>query len=75
MPPRHSTLISLLQYICLYYTVLYYTTPLPPPCLPLATTQAASDEYSWSIDLGECARIWKGGCIIRAGLLDRIKTA
>jgi len=27
------------------------------------------------VDLGECARIWKGGCIIRAGFLDRIKAA
>ena len=27
------------------------------------------------MDLGECARIWKGGCIIRAGFLDRIKSA
>ena len=29
----------------------------------------------WSVDLGECARIWKGGCIIRAVFLDRIKSA
>jgi 6-phosphogluconate dehydrogenase len=29
----------------------------------------------WSVDLGECARIWKGGCIIRAVFLDRIKQA
>jgi 6-phosphogluconate dehydrogenase len=37
--------------------------------------QAASREYKWGIDLGEMARIWKGGCIIRAQFLDRIKTA
>lgn len=37
--------------------------------------KAASDEFSWNVDLGECARIWKGGCIIRAGFLDRIKEA
>ncbi|KAK3282169.1 hypothetical protein CYMTET_10081 [Cymbomonas tetramitiformis] len=29
----------------------------------------------WNLDLGEIARIWKGGCIIRAGFLDRIKKA
>ena len=34
--------------------------------------QAASKTYEWDIDLGTCARIWKGGCIIRAGFLDRI---
>ncbi len=33
---------------------------------------AASEEYDWSIDLSEIARIWKGGCIIRARLLDSI---
>jgi 6-phosphogluconate dehydrogenase len=28
-----------------------------------------------TLDLGEMARIWKGGCIIRAAFLDRIKDA
>lgn len=37
--------------------------------------RAASDAFEWGIDLGECARIWKGGCIIRAVFLDRIKVA
>jgi 6-phosphogluconate dehydrogenase len=31
--------------------------------------------YGWEIDLREIARIWKGGCIIRARLLDLIMTA
>ena len=34
--------------------------------------QEASKTYEWDIDLGTCARIWKGGCIIRAGFLDKI---
>jgi len=29
----------------------------------------------WNLNLGEIARIWKGGCIIRAVFLDRIKSA
>lgn len=33
----------------------------------------ASVEFNWGINLGECARIWKGGCIIRAKILDKIK--
>lgn len=37
--------------------------------------RTASDEYKWNVDLGECARIWTGGCIIRAGFLGRIKEA
>ena len=30
---------------------------------------------NWGIDLGELSRIWKGGCIIRAQFLDKIKQA
>lgn len=37
--------------------------------------RAAGEDLGWNIDLGECARIWKGGCIIRAAFLDRIKGA
>jgi 6-phosphogluconate dehydrogenase len=41
----------------------------------MAMMKAASDEYKWGLDLGEIARIWKGGCIIRAQFLDLIKQA
>jgi 6-phosphogluconate dehydrogenase len=34
-----------------------------------------SEEYGWDINLGEMSRIWKGGCIIRAQFLDKIKQA
>jgi len=37
--------------------------------------QAASAEYGWNIDLGAMATIWRGGCIIRARFLDRIRKA
>jgi 6-phosphogluconate dehydrogenase len=37
--------------------------------------RAASDQYGWNIDLGAMAKIWRGGCIIRARFLDRIKEA
>jgi 6-phosphogluconate dehydrogenase len=36
---------------------------------------AGSDEYDWDIDLGSVASIWRGGCIIRAAFLDRIRAA
>ncbi|HZF88504.1 NADP-dependent phosphogluconate dehydrogenase [Streptomyces sp.] len=36
---------------------------------------AGSEEYGWSIDLGRVAAIWRGGCIIRAAFLDRIRSA
>ncbi|WP_067813291.1 NADP-dependent phosphogluconate dehydrogenase [Actinomadura kijaniata] len=37
--------------------------------------QAASAEYGWDVDLGAVATIWRGGCIIRARFLDRIRAA
>ncbi len=36
---------------------------------------AGSEEYGWDIDLGKTAVIWRGGCIIRAAFLDRIRAA
>jgi len=37
--------------------------------------RAAAKKKGWPLNLGEIARIWKGGCIIRAAFLDRIKGA
>jgi 6-phosphogluconate dehydrogenase len=37
--------------------------------------RAASEEYRYNIPFAEVARIWKGGCIIRAKLLDPIDHA
>jgi len=34
-----------------------------------------SREYDWRVDLGKIATIWRGGCIIRAKFLDRIRAA
>jgi 6-phosphogluconate dehydrogenase len=36
---------------------------------------AGSDEYGWDVDRGAMATIWRGGCIIRARFLDRIRVA
>jgi 6-phosphogluconate dehydrogenase len=36
---------------------------------------AGSAEYDWDIDLGAIATIWRGGCIIRARFLHRIREA
>jgi 6-phosphogluconate dehydrogenase len=41
----------------------------------MALLRAASDEYGLGINYAEIARIWKGGCIIRARLLEDIKQA
>ncbi|WP_146562872.1 decarboxylating NADP(+)-dependent phosphogluconate dehydrogenase [Posidoniimonas corsicana] len=37
--------------------------------------QAAAAEHDWPLNYGECAMLWRGGCIIRAVFLDRIKEA
>ena len=37
--------------------------------------RTASEAHGWDLDLAEIARIWKGGCIIRAKFLDRIQGA
>src|SRR4051812_36149565 len=37
--------------------------------------QAGATEYGWSIDLGQVAKIWRGGCIIRAKFLNEITSA
>ncbi|MDQ6659275.1 MAG: NADP-dependent phosphogluconate dehydrogenase [Actinomycetota bacterium] len=36
---------------------------------------AGAQQYDWDIDLGAVARIWRGGCIIRAAFLNRITDA
>jgi 6-phosphogluconate dehydrogenase len=37
--------------------------------------EAGSAEYGWDIDAGAMATIWRGGCIIRARFLNRIRDA
>jgi 6-phosphogluconate dehydrogenase len=41
----------------------------------MSLIRAGSDEWKWNINLSEVARIWQGGCIIRARFLRRIKEA
>jgi len=40
-----------------------------------AQMRAASEEYSWDLQYGEIAMIFRGGCIIRAQFLQKIKDA
>ncbi len=41
----------------------------------LGLLAAASSEYAYQLNLGEIARIWRAGCIIRADLLTEIASA
>ncbi|HLS26185.1 MAG TPA: NADP-dependent phosphogluconate dehydrogenase [Beutenbergiaceae bacterium] len=36
--------------------------------------RSASLQYDWNIDVSEVAKIWRAGCIIRARLLERIRS-
>jgi 6-phosphogluconate dehydrogenase len=40
-----------------------------------ALLKAASEKYGYQLDLEAVARIWRGGCIIRAALLEDIRAA
>ncbi|WP_149476143.1 NADP-dependent phosphogluconate dehydrogenase [Oceanobacillus polygoni] len=40
-----------------------------------AQMRAASEENGWDLQYGEIAMIWRGGCIIRANFLQKIKDA
>ncbi|KPC99420.1 6-phosphogluconate dehydrogenase, NADP(+)-dependent, decarboxylating [Geobacillus sp. BCO2] len=40
-----------------------------------AQMKAASEEYSWNLRYGDIAMIFRGGCIIRAQFLQKIKEA
>lgn len=40
-----------------------------------AQLRAASEEYDWNLQYGEIAMIFRGGCIIRAQFLQKIKEA
>jgi len=40
-----------------------------------ALMKEAGKEYNWNLDFGKIAMIWRGGCIIRAQFLHRIKDA
>ncbi|MEM1135951.1 MAG: NADP-dependent phosphogluconate dehydrogenase [Bacteroidota bacterium] len=41
----------------------------------MAVLKTASEEYSYGLNLEIIAKIWRGGCIIRAGLLENIRQA
>jgi 6-phosphogluconate dehydrogenase len=41
----------------------------------MSLLQAASKKYAYDLNLGDIAKIWRGGCIIRARLLEDIHTA
>ena len=41
----------------------------------MAQLRRASDVYGYRLNLEDVARIWRGGCIIRAAILEDIRSA
>ena len=51
-----------------------YFSMITPYAQGMALLQVASKEYSYGLSLEKIAAIWRGGCIIRASLLEDIRT-
>ncbi len=53
----------------------FYVSMITTYSQGFALLAVASDKYKYHLDLEAVARIWRGGCIIRAALLDDIRAA
>ena len=53
----------------------YYACTIITFAQGMALLSKASITYNYDLKLNDIARIWKGGCIIRAGLLEHIESA
>lgn len=73
-PPTSPEMPDLKDFIILVHNALH-ASKICSYAQGMAMLAAASRAYDWKLDLGEISRIWKGGCIIRAQFLDKIKQA
>ena len=53
----------------------FYVSMITTYAQGFALLSVASDKYGYHLDLESVARIWRGGCIIRAAILDDIQEA
>ena len=52
-----------------------YAAKICSYALGFALLRAGSAEYGYDLDYGTIAKIWRGGCVIRAALLEDIRAA
>jgi 6-phosphogluconate dehydrogenase len=52
-----------------------YTSKICSYAQGFALMKAAAEEYNWDLQYGEIAKIFRGGCIIRAQFLNKINEA
>ncbi len=69
---RGSTAMAPWQMTCEH---ALYASKIVSYAQGFAQMAAASEAEGWKLDLGAMATIWRGGCIIRARFLDRIREA
>jgi 6-phosphogluconate dehydrogenase len=53
----------------------FYAAMIATYAQGLSLLRKASEAYDYGLKLGDVARIWRGGCIIRAGLLEDVRAA
>lgn len=69
-----STTISKESIVALVEDALYFSF-LITYSQGMTLLAAASEEYNYNLNMEDIARIWRGGCIIRAGLLEKMRQA
>ncbi len=62
------------EFVATLETALYFSM-ITAYAQGMALLQQASKEYQYDLDFAEIAKIWRGGCIIRANFLDQIRSA
>jgi 6-phosphogluconate dehydrogenase len=73
-PPAGGSRVNRLELIDAARHALY-ASKITSYAQGLSLMRMASAEYRYDIDLGEVAKIWRAGCIIRAALLGDIRDA
>ncbi len=72
--PQNSVGVEKSQFASAVHDALY-AAKIGAYAQGMALIAAGAKKYGWAINLREIARIWKGGCIIRARFLDSIMKA
>jgi 6-phosphogluconate dehydrogenase len=52
-----------------------YTSKICSYAQGMSLIRSASKENKWGVNLGDCAKVWRGGCIIRSVFLEDIRKA
>lgn len=73
-PERPASPVERTPFIAAVHDALY-AAKIGAYAQGMALIAAGAKKYGWNTDLKEVARIWKGGCIIRARFLDTIMKA